>query len=1030
MQAFKHQTNLIGIFAQHKVAANLLMVIMLLSGVWALSKLNTQFLPNFALDIVTVTVLWTGATAEDVQISITRPIEQELRTLDNVRKMNSTSTQNASTIVIEYEEGTDMGWALDQVKEKVALLRNLPATAEKPEISRAVRYDDIARLLITGPSDPNELRHLARQVERELLERGISKIEIGGLPKEEIAIQIPSAQLEELGLTLPRIGEQITHFSRDIPAGAIGRGDVARQLRSLEQRRDELAFADLPIITDKSGRYIKLDDIATIERRPRDGEVRITYQGEPALELKLLRSEENDALKSAKILQTWLKETRPKLPPGIKLHVYAQAWELIDQRISLLLRNGLGGLILVVATLFIFLNGRVAFWVAAGIPISLMGMLAVLYMTGGSINMVSLFAMIMALGVVVDDAIVVGEDGFAHFQTGEQPLLAAEGGAQRMLAPVTAASLTTIAAFLPLMLIGGIMGNILFDIPTVMICVLVASLVECFLVLPGHLRHTFHQLHHKKPNRIRQKLEKAFNLIRDKYFRAFVTMTISFRWSILAAMLASMILAIGLLAGGRLNFTFFPSPEGMIITANVNFVAGTSPTRVDTFLEHLEETLYTTDKELGGNIVKVVVTRHGSVISGRNTRKGDQFGSFMIELTSPDSRTVRNKEFIRAWEDKIIHPPGLENLNIAEARRGPPGRDIDLRLKGNDADKVKAAALELVEVLKTFQGVSGIEDDMPFGREQWIYSLSNYGMALGLTVESVGQQLRAAFDGHLVQIFQDSDDEVEVRVILPDHERYSLARLENFMLQLPNGARVPFSTAVNVTTRRGFEAIRHAKGQLAAQVSADVDKSVNNANRILANLIDNLLPDLKTRYGVEYGFEGRMADQAETLGDMKRGLIFAIAIIYIILAWQFASYGWPLVVMSVIPFGLVGAIFGHWFMGIDLTILSLFGFFGLSGIVINDSIVLITFYKQLREEGMAVQKALVEAACQRLRAVLLTSLTTIFGLTPLLFETSLQAQFLIPMATSIAFGLMFSTVLVLLAVPALLSIYESIMVRE
>jgi len=303
-------------------------------------------------------------------------------------------------------------------------------------------------------------------------------------------------------------------------------------------------------------------------------------------------------------------------------------------------------------------------------------------------------------------------------------------------------------------------------------------------------------------------------------------------------------------------------------------------------------------------------------------------------------------------------------------------------------------------------------------------------MALGLTVESVGQQLRAAFDGQLVQIFQDSDDEVEVRVMLPDHERYSLASLENFMLQLPNGARVPFSTAVHVTTRRGFESIRHAKGQLAAQVSADVDKSVNNANRILANLIENLLPELKTRYGVEYGFEGRMADQAETLGDMKRGLIFAVAIIYIILAWQFASYGWPLVVMSVIPFGLVGAIFGHWFMGIDLTILSLFGFFGLSGIVINDSIVLITFYKQLREEGMAVKEALIEAACQRLRAVLLTSLTTIFGLTPLLFETSLQAQFLIPMATSIAFGLMFSTVLVLLAVPALLSIYESIMVRE
>jgi len=331
-------------------------------------------------------------------------------------------------------------------------------------------------------------------------------------------------------------------------------------------------------------------------------------------------------------------------------------------------------------------------------------------------------------------------------------------------------------------------------------------------------------------------------------------------------------------------------------------------------------------------------------------------------------------------------------------------------------------------VLATFPGISGIEDDMPYGREQWIYSLTPLGMALGLTVESVGQQLRAAFDGHLTQIFQVGDDEVEVRVMLPDNERYSLASLENFMLQLPNGARVPFSTAVQITTQRGFEAIRHAEGLLATQVSADVDNAVNNSNKILANLTEKFLPDLSARYGVEYTFEGRAADQAETLGDMKRGLVVAICLMYMILAWQFASYGWPLVVMSVIPFGLVGAIFGHWVMGLDLTILSLFGFFGLSGIVVNDSIVLVTFYRQLREDGVPVQEALVEAACQRLRAVLLTSLTTIFGLMPLLFETSLQAQFLIPMATSIAFGLMFSTILVLLAVPALLAIYEHMMV--
>jgi multidrug efflux pump subunit AcrB len=532
-------------------------------------------------------------------------------------------------------------------------------------------------------------------------------------------------------------------------------------------------------------------------------------------------------------------------------------------------------------------------------------------------------------------------------------------------------------------------------------------------------------MHHEKPNRIRQKLDNAFNKLRDVYFRPLVSIMISFRWSVIATMLAAMLLAIGLLAGGRMSFTFFPSPENTILMANANFVAGTSPKRVDAFLAHLEETLYATDKALGGNLVKIAVLGHGQGISAHAaTRQGEQFGSLLVELSSPDSRTVRNKHFIKAWESRINYAAGIESLTIMERKGGPPGRDIEIRLNGENPDKVKAAALEVVKVLKTFPGVTGIEDDMPYGREQWIYSLTDYGMALGLTVESVGQQLRAAFDGQLVQIFQEANDEIEVRVMLPDNERYNLAHLDNFTLKLPNGRSVPFSTAVKITTRRGFEAIRHAEGILAAEVTAEVDTALNNSNRILAKLKEKFLPDLSARYGVEYSFEGRAAEQAETLGDMKHALMIGLVLMYIILAWQFASYVWPLIVMSVIPFGLVGALFGHWVMGLDLTIVSLFGFFGLSGIVVNDSIVLVTFYKQLREENMPVKKALVEAACQRLRAVLLTSLTTIFGLTPLLFETSLQAQFLIPMATSIAFGLMFSTILVLLALPALLSIYE------
>ena len=1032
MQAFEHKKNLLGIFAQHRVAANLLMVIMLMSGVWALTKMNTQFLPNFALDFISVTVTWRGASTEDIETGITRPIEQELRSLEGVRKMNSTSAIGLSNILLEYEEGTDMGIALDRVNEKVSLIRNLPQTAEKPEISKIERYDLIGRVLITGVSDPSELRYLTRKMESDLLDRGISKIDITGLPEEEIAIQIKTATLQALGLTLPQIGQKIANLSRDLPAGSIGKGNVARQLRSLEQKRTEIEFAKLPIISDKSGRLIRLGDIAKIERRPRDKETRLTYMGQPAVELQLLRMENNDALKSAKIMQMWLEEARQQLPPNIRLHVYDETWKLISDRINLLLKNGLGGLVLVVAVLFLFLNSRVAFWVAAGIPISLMGMLGVLLVAGGSINMVSLFAMIMALGIVVDDAIVVGEDAFAHYQMGERSLMAAEGGAQRMFAPVTASMLTTVSAFLPLMLIGGIMGNILFEIPFVMVCVLIASLIECFFVLPGHLRHSFHSMHEKAVSATRQKLEKGFDTFRDVYFRALVVKMIEYRWTLVSFMLATLILTFGLLASGKLHFTFFPSPEGNILAANVNFVAGTSPERVDKFLDHLEDTLYQTEKQYGEKLVNVVISRHGTNIPLKQGggRSGDQFGGLMIELMPSDTRSVRNKALIRAWQENIHQPPGLESFTISERQAGPPGGDLEIRLIGDNTTQLKAAALELTEKLKTFKGVSGVQDDMPYGREEWIYSLTPLGESLGLTIDDVGRQLRAAFDGYLAQIYQDGDDEMEVRVLLPDEERDSLATLESFNLQLPNGETILFSSAVKVETRRGFEALRHAQGHLAAQVSGDVDSSVNNNNTIISELEASFLPNLASHYSVEYSLEGRAADQAETFADMKRGLLLGVAMMYIILAWQFASYGWPLVVMAIIPFGLVGAITGHWLTGLDLTILSLFGFFGLSGIVVNDSIVLVTFYRHLREGGMPVSEALVEAACQRLRAVLLTSLTTIFGLMPLLFETSLQAQFLIPMATSISFGLMFSTFLVLLAVPTLLSFYESVMVGK
>ncbi len=435
-----HKSDLVGLFAHHKVAANLLMTMMILAGLLALDRLNVQFFPSFDLDIVTVRVIWSGSSAEDVEDGITNPLEQRLRTVENLYKLTSTSTQGISSITLEFKEDTDPLLALDEVRRLVDEFRNFPKDAEKPEVALATRYESVARVLITGLMDPAEMRRLARRFESELLDRGIDKVSISGLPEEEISIQVDNDRLRELELSLDAIGERVGAFSRDLPAGSIGRGEGARELRSLDKRRDALEFGQVPVKTADEMR-IDLGDIAEIRRGPRDGGVWLSRDAAPAVELRLQRAEQGNSLVAARILQKWVEETLPRLPPGVELTVFDESWQLIKERIMLLVKNGAGGLALVVAILYLFLTGRVAFWVAWGIPVSFMATLFILYLAGGSINMISLFALIMALGIIVDDAIVVGEDALAHYQMGEPPLLAAEGGARRMLAPVVASSL-------------------------------------------------------------------------------------------------------------------------------------------------------------------------------------------------------------------------------------------------------------------------------------------------------------------------------------------------------------------------------------------------------------------------------------------------------------------------------------------------------------------------------------------------------------------------------------------------------------
>ncbi len=1013
---------------RHPVAANLIMLLLMVSGVWALQQLNTQFFPTFELDIVTVEVEWRGATAEEVADTITSPLEEELRDVDNLRELTSTSAEGTAAIVLEFREGTDMTEATESVKDRVAGVRNLPEDAREPTIRRVVRYDPVARLLVTGDLNARELREFSRLLEEELLESGVTRVDITGLAEQEISIELPQQRLDDLGLAFADLARRVDAESQDLPAGDVGERDVARQLRGMDQARSLQAFEDLRIPME-GGRSLALGDIAEVRQQARDGEIELRVAGDGAIEILVERAEEEDALVAAQVLDGYLQQRQSTLPDTVNVEVFDEFWQFISERITLLLQNGAGGLLLVIGVLLAFLSARMAFWVTLGIPTSLLAALAVLYLTGGSINMISLFAFIMSLGIIVDNAVVVGENAYSRFQNGEAPAEAAIHGAQRMFVPVMAASLTTIAAFLPLMIIGGPIGNILFDIPLVIVCVIIAAVIQALFILPGHLRRSFERARRSAPNHHRQALDSAFNRFRDGPFARAVEAAIHNPWATIAVPVAALIVAIGLVAGGRLAFTFFPTVEGETVYANVSFAPGTPRARVEAYLDRLEESLRASDEAFGGDVLRTHVARTGSTFAGdpADTRFGDHYGGIFVQLAPPDERDVRNRAFVRAWEEHAPQVAGLDNLVIRERGQGPPGADIDVRITGAPPEQLKAASMEVKADLRQRPGVFAITDDLPYGPEQWVHRLNDEGRALGLSASDLTTQLRDAYGGVLAQIYQERRDEMEVWVRLASAQRDALASLEDFRIRTPEGESVPLGNVAELDTRRSFASLRHFDGRLAVRPTAEVDADVANANRIRADLEENLLPELRDRYGVQTSFEGQAANQEETLADMQAGLVLALALIYLVLAFVFSSYGWPLLIMAVIPFGVVGTFFGHFAFGLDLTILSLFGLFGLSGIVVNNSIILVSFYRDIRARSpeAPLEQALVEASRLRLRPVLVTTLTTIGGLLPLLFETSVQAQFLIPMAIAIAFGLAVASLIVLFLVPAMLAVYEN-----
>jgi len=1019
--------SIIDVFTQHKVAANLVMIMMILSGMWAATRINTQLDPSVDWPGLFVIANWPGASAEDIEQLVVVPIEQQLRNVLDLQSMSSSSTNGSARIRLEFNFDADITKALETVTDRVTGIRNLPVEMEPLIIRRGISYEEIATLVLSGGDTVSELIPLARAMERQLYALGIDFIEFDGLPEEEIAIQMSSATLMQLNTTLDEVATQVKQRSANTPAGIVGRSQGEMQLRSLDQRRDTTEFEQMEIAVQSGGGLARLADVAIVERRAKTGQAELMKNGKPAIEIMLRRISNSDAIAIAGRLNEWLETARADLPDGVELHIYQEVWVLLKEQLSVIVENGSSGLILVVLMLFLFLSGRVGWWVMIGIPVSFL-FATLLYYTlfDGSINILALITFIMALGIVVDDAIVVGEDSVSLFEQGYSPAEAAAGGAKRMFMPVLTSSLTTLAAFVPLIIAGGEMGAVIQTMPIVLLCVIVASLIECFLVLPGHLKKSFEKINRDNPGRFRSAFDRKFFHLREKIYRPVLEKALAFPGVTLWTAFGFVILAISLVISGRVGVNMVMGMSLEMLEANVAFTSEASPERRQAFMSMLEQTLDETNAEFNGDNINGFISKSNSAMLDQERKSGSQYSSMRIEYAWEDAYSVPPQQFINSWREKIVQPPWVEQV-LLEVRGGANGGapDMSLILKGQNLVDLKNASEELQAALAGYEGVSNIYDNLPYGKDQIIFSLTPTGIALGVSTSSLGQQLRAAYNGARVQIFNQNNTELEVLVTLPDVERDHISSLYQLPVKTAAGDLVPLGLIATLNNRRGIDIINRNGGYLAITVSASVDSNQNNAERILGQISSNELALIKQKYGLSSDLAGMSLQSQQILETMKLGGMLTLVFIYLILCWSFSSYLWPLAVLTAIPLGLTGAIAGHWFMGVDIGVMSLLAFFALTGVVVNDSIVLVSFFRRELQSGKTIKDAIQSAALSRFRAVLLTSLTTVAGLAPLMFENFSLALYMVPVAITLCFGLAFATLLVLLLIPALILMIEN-----
>jgi len=1016
-------------FASHPTAANLVMLAFIVCGLFAAPLLQRETFPRVQPKKVEIQVLNPGTRAEDVEEAICQRIEDAVDGIDNVAEITCESREGLARAVVEMVEGSNLDRFTTDIRTEIDAVTDFPDQAEDPVVKQLGRTDFVASVALTGAASKPDLKAYAEELKDRMLRfGGIPKVNIKGFSDHQIRIELPDAVIRQYGINISDVALAIQRQSLDLPSGSIQTADQEVLIRFADERKTPDDFRDVVVVASSGGGQIRLGDIATIADRFDLDESKVEFNGKPAAILDITKTETEDTLVVIDAVRAFLDSERLTAPPGIEAVVTNDISTIVRDRLRLLLRNGGQGLVLVMLVLWLFFGFRYAFWVAAGLPVSFLGAIGLMVVTGYTINMLTMVGLLIVIGLLMDDAIVIAENIAAKRQKGKSPLEATVEGAKQVLPSVFASFATTTCIFGSLAFLKGDIGQILRVVPIIMLFVLVVSLVEAFLILPHHLGHALSKIP-DEPAPIQKAVDRGVAWARDHIVLPVATAAVQWRYLTAGIAVGLMLLSISAIAGGLVKFSAFPELDGNVMEARILLPQGTPLKRTEQVVERINTALGRVNEKLkpeqpdGQDLIQKVATKFSENSSANET--GPHVATITADLLDSESRNSRIDDVISLWRSESGEIADVISVKFTESQIGPAGLAFDIRLTGNKLADLKAAAIELTDWLGGYKGTSNLTDDLRPGKPELRIRLKDGASTLGVDARQIADQLRAAFFGTTVSEIQRGAESYEIDVRIDPANKDSLQDVDNFTISQSDGSLIPLTAIADIETGRGYSRINRVNGQRTVTVQGDVDVAVANANEILKDTGKVFFPELAKRYpDVVVTLQGQNKEAHKTQKSMLGGFILGLIGVYLLLSFQFQSYIEPLIVMIIIPFALIGAITGHILLGLDFTMPSMLGFVALAGVVVNDSILLVNFIKHHHGETKSVAEASPRASCARFRAILLTSLTTIVGLLPLLSETSLQAQILIPLVTSLAFGLMATTVLVLFLVPAIYSILD------